>query len=164
MVLPASILLLYLLQSSRRAAQPALQCSGPHDMLTPQALYALSCTFYPSSQGSGTACSAAVPNAALVVLALYALYYTALEQFAGLSWGVLLALPMWLSATAFAQRVPYAWAWAIGVHALSWFVQARSVFWPCTARCLRMEVPCACSLALHRSTHVLHRRMFCLRL
>ena len=68
-----------------------------------------------------------MPNAALVLLALYALYYTALEPFAGLSWGVLLALPMWLSATAFAQRVPYAWAWAIGVHALSWFAQARPI-------------------------------------
>ena len=74
----------------------------------------------------GTARSAAVPNAAMVVLALYVLYYTAVEPFAGLSWGVLLALPMWLSATAFAQRVPYAWAWAIGVHAVSWFVQACS--------------------------------------
>ena len=69
-----------------------------------------------------------MPNAALVVLALYALYYTALEPFAGLSWGVLLALPMWLSATAFAQRVPYAWALAIGVHVLSWFAQARPLW------------------------------------
>ena len=59
------------------------------------------------------------------MLILYALYYTALEQIAGLSWGVLLGVPMWLTATAFYQHVPHAWAWALGLHILSWFLQVR---------------------------------------
>ncbi len=70
-------------------------------------------------------CSAAVINWGLLVLILYALYYTALEPAAGLSWGVLLGVPMWLTATAFCQHVPHAWAWALGLHILSWFLQVR---------------------------------------
>ena len=70
-------------------------------------------------------CSAAVINWGLLVLVLYALYYTALEPAAGLSWGVLLGAPMWLTATAFQQHVPHAWAWALGLHILSWFLQVQ---------------------------------------
>ena len=62
-------------------------------------------------------------NWGLLVLILYALYYTALEPAAGLSWGVLLGIPMWLTATAICQHVPHAWAWALGLHILSWFLQ-----------------------------------------
>ena len=102
------------------------------------------------AQYAGTARSAAVPNAAMVVLALYVLYYTALEPFAGLSWGVLLALPMWLSATAFAQRVPYAWAWAIGVHVVSWFVQARSGYCCASAWSRAWQVPQRLHLGMNR--------------
>lgn len=69
-------------------------------------------------------CSAAVLNWGLLVLILYALYYMILEPFAGATWGILLGIPMWLTATAFAQHVPYAWAWAIGLHILSWYLQA----------------------------------------
>ena len=69
------------------------------------------------------ACSAAVINWGLLVLVLYALYYTALEPVAGASWGALLGIPMWLTATAFYQHVPHAWAWALGLHILSWFAQ-----------------------------------------
>jgi len=69
--------------------------------------------------------SAAVINWGLLVLVLYALYYTALEPAAGLSWGVLLGAPMWLTATAFQQHVPHAWAWALGLHILSWFLQVE---------------------------------------
>ena len=68
-------------------------------------------------------------NWGLLVLILYALYYTALEPVAGLSWGVLLGIPMWLTATAFYQHVPHAWAWALGLHILSWFLQVRVL--PC---------------------------------
>lgn len=71
-------------------------------------------------------CSAAVLNWGLLVLILYALYYMALEPFAGATWGIFLGIPMWLTATAFAQHVPYAWAWAIGLHILSWYLQASS--------------------------------------
>ena len=70
-----------------------------------------------------SACSAAVINWGLLVLILYALYYTALEPVAGASWGTLLGIPMWLTATAFYQHVPHAWAWALGLHILSWFAQ-----------------------------------------
>ena len=70
-----------------------------------------------------SACSAAVINWGLLVLILYALYYTALEPVAGASWGALLGIPMWLTATAFYQHVPHAWAWALGLHILSWFAQ-----------------------------------------
>ena len=70
-------------------------------------------------------CSAAVINWGLLVLILYALYYVALEPGAGLSWGLLLAVPMWLTATAFYQHVPHAWAWALGLHILSWFLQVQ---------------------------------------
>lgn len=69
--------------------------------------------------------SAAVINWGLLVLILYALYYIALEPGAGFSWGLLLAAPMWLTATAFYQHVPHAWAWALGLHILSWFLQVR---------------------------------------
>ncbi len=64
-------------------------------------------------------------NWGLLVLILYALYYAALEPVAGLSWGVLLGVPMWLTATAFYQHVPHAWAWALGLHILSWFLQVH---------------------------------------
>ena len=30
---------------------------------------------------------------------------------------------MWLTATAFRQAVPHAWAWALGVHLFSWYMQ-----------------------------------------
>ena len=46
--------------------------------------------------------SLAVPNWPLVLLGLYAVYYAFLDPFAGLSWTLLLALPMWLAATAWA--------------------------------------------------------------
>ncbi|BDA43170.1 Uncharacterized endoplasmic reticulum membrane protein YGL [Coccomyxa sp. Obi] len=69
--------------------------------------------------------SAAVLNWGLLVLILYSLYYMALEPFAGATWGLLLGIPMWLTATAFAQYVPYAWAWAIGLHILSWYLQVE---------------------------------------
>ena len=100
----------------------------------------------------------------MVVLALYVLYYTAVEPFAGLSWGVLLALPMWLIATAFAQRVPYAWAWAIGVHVVSWFVQARyghccASPWSCAWKCHAPE-PCneQGALVLHNCVFAVYLR------
>lgn len=73
-------------------------------------------------------CSAAVVNWGLLVLILYTLYYMALEPFAGATWGLFLGIPMWLTATAFCQHVPYAWAWAAGLHVLSWFLQVIMPF------------------------------------
>lgn len=55
----------------------------------------------------------------------YTSYYVALEPVAGVTWGLLQALPTWILATLFEQRVPLAWLWALGLHALSWWVQVR---------------------------------------
>ncbi len=90
-------------------------------------------------------CSAAVLNWGALVLVLYGLYYTALEPFAGASWSGLLGVPMWLTATAFQQHVPHAWAWALGLHVLSWFVQVRGTPLPPAPRVPPAACcPCAC--------------------
>lgn len=36
-----------------------------------------------------------------------------------------MAIPMWGTAEAFQQHVPKAWAWALGLHLLSWVVQVH---------------------------------------
>ena len=88
------------------------------------------------------ACSAAVINWGLLVLVLYALYYIALEPVAGASWGALLGIPMWLTATAFCQHVPHAWAWALGLHILSWFAQVGHAPLACPSQlCASALVP-----------------------
>ena len=84
--------------------------------------------------------SAAVLNWGALVLAAYAAYYMALEPLAGGSWGLLLGMPMWLSATAFEQHVPHAWAWALGLHILSWFLQV------CAPACLSACQDCRKSM------------------
>lgn len=61
-------------------------------------------------------------NGSFVLLAAYAAYYVLLEPFAGLSWAALVAAPMWGLANA-ARAEPHAWAWAAGLHVLSWVVQ-----------------------------------------
>lgn len=63
-----------------------------------------------------------INGAALQCLA-YWLYYVTLEAFAGLSWGVCVAVPIWISATLFRTHVVHAWAWALGIHVLSWYMQ-----------------------------------------
>lgn len=68
-------------------------------------------------------CRSAVINGAFLSLVVYSLFYIGLEQFAGITWCLFTGVPCWLTATAFAQHVSYAWAWAIGVHALSWYFQ-----------------------------------------
>ena len=73
---------------------------------------------------------AAVLNGAALFIALYALYYTVLEPFAGTSWLVVVGLPMWISATYTYQHVPYGWAWSLGANILGWFMQARYLFHP----------------------------------
>lgn len=56
--------------------------------------------------------SAAVPNLAMAVTALYAAYYVALEPIAGTTWTTCMGVPMCLSATAFqAALAPDAWKW-----------------------------------------------------
>jgi hypothetical protein len=110
----------------RAAALGRLRCYCPPAPPCTHSLQPVLCFCQRCPDPCGRDCgSAAMPNGALVLLVLYTLFYTALEPVAGLTWGALLALPMWLTATAFQQRVPYAWAWALGVHALSWFAQAR---------------------------------------
>lgn len=80
-----------------------------------------------------------VLNWPFLVLGLYAVYYSFLDAFAGLSWTACLALPMWLAATAWAAGAgtgkagsPFFFlggrdlspaASAGLVHALSWAVQ-----------------------------------------
>ena len=68
-------------------------------------------------------CSQVVLNLSAVALLFYWAYYIILEWFAGLTWGLVLGGPMWLTATWFTAAVPHAWAWALGVHLLSWYAQ-----------------------------------------
>ena len=68
-------------------------------------------------------CSQVVLNLGAVALLFYWAYYIVLEWFAGLTWGLFLGAPMWLTATWFTAAVPHAWAWALGVHLLSWYAQ-----------------------------------------
>ena len=44
-----------------------------------------------------------MPNGAAVLVTVYGAYYLALEPAAGASWAVLVALPLYLSASAFWQ-------------------------------------------------------------
>lgn len=62
-------------------------------------------------------------NGAFFLVAAYGCYYILLERFAGLSWSLCIGLPIWISSEAFQQEVPNAWAWALGIHVLSWFMQ-----------------------------------------
>jgi len=62
-------------------------------------------------------------NGSFVLLAVYSLYYLTLEHFAGFTWTLFVALPLWGTAVAFRQVVPQAWSWAVGVHVLSWIMQ-----------------------------------------
>ena len=64
-------------------------------------------------------------NGAFVFLALYSLYYVLLEPFAGATWAVAMAVPLWATAEAFRDAVPTAWAWALGLHILSWVLQVH---------------------------------------
>lgn len=68
-------------------------------------------------------CRCAVLNGAFLGLVVYSLFYIGLEPFAGFTWCLFTGIPCWLSATAFSQHVPYAWAYATGVNALSWWAQ-----------------------------------------
>lgn len=38
-------------------------------------------------------------------------------------------LPLWAAANWFRSAVPDAWAWALGLHLLSWFVQIAVSGW-----------------------------------
>ncbi|EFN56276.1 hypothetical protein CHLNCDRAFT_145142 [Chlorella variabilis] len=62
-------------------------------------------------------------NGSFFLTAVYSLYYLMLEPFAGLTWTGLVALPLWALANWFRGAVPSAWAWALGLHAFSWFAQ-----------------------------------------
>ncbi|KAI8469789.1 MAG: hypothetical protein J3K34DRAFT_422805 [Monoraphidium minutum] len=62
-------------------------------------------------------------NAPLAASAAYALFYTALDPLAGLSWAAAVGLPLALSATAFERSVPHAGWWALGVQGVSWYMQ-----------------------------------------
>lgn len=62
-------------------------------------------------------------NGAFLGTLVYSLFYIGLEPFAGVTWSLSTGIPCWLTATAFMQHVPHAWAYAIAVHALSWYVQ-----------------------------------------
>ncbi|DBA91700.1 TPA: hypothetical protein ACH3X1_003300 [Trebouxia sp. C0004] len=65
----------------------------------------------------------AVLNGAFLGVVVYSLFYIGLEQFAGVTWCLSTGMPCWLTATAFSQHMPHAWAYAIGVHILSWWAQ-----------------------------------------
>ena len=68
-------------------------------------------------------CSQVVLNQSAFALLFYWAYYIVLERFAGLTWGLFLGAPLWLTATWFTATVPHAWAWALGVHLFSWYAQ-----------------------------------------
>ncbi|KAL3150730.1 hypothetical protein ABBQ32_000514 [Trebouxia sp. C0010 RCD-2024] len=65
----------------------------------------------------------AVLNGAFLGTLVYSLFYIGLEPFAGATWALSTGIPCWLTATAFMQHVPNAWAYAVALHALSWYVQ-----------------------------------------
>eukprot|EP00891_Asterochloris_glomerata_P003132 jgi/Astpho2/3132/Aster-03416 len=67
--------------------------------------------------------SQVVLNQSAFALLFYWAYYIVLERFAGLTWGLFLGAPLWLTATWFTATVPHAWAWALGVHLFSWYAQ-----------------------------------------
>ena len=72
---------------------------------------------------------------------IFTAYFTLLEPFGGLSWGVLLGLPLWLSATYTYQHVDRAWAWAIGTNSVGWFMQVQpSPCYSCPGQCLAAAV------------------------
>ena len=72
----------------------------------------------------------AVFNAAfLMFVCAWVPFFTALEPVAGLSWGALLAVPMWLSATWFQAHVAKAWAWSLIPNLTGWVMQARGLCW-----------------------------------
>lgn len=62
-------------------------------------------------------------NGSFFLAAAYSLYYLALEPVAGGSWTAFVGLPLWAAANWFRASVPDAWAWALGLHLLSWFAQ-----------------------------------------
>lgn len=61
----------------------------------------------------------------LAAVLAYSLYYTlALDPFAGLCWTATVGAPLWLGAVHLWRSLPQtAWQWALGIHALSWFLQ-----------------------------------------
>ena len=66
----------------------------------------------------------AVPTPAMLITALYAAYYVALEPIAGTTWVACVGAPMCLTATAFqAWAAPSAWVYALAVHAFCWIAQ-----------------------------------------
>lgn len=69
------------------------------------------------------ACRCAILNGTFLGTLVYTLFYIGLEPFAGVTWALSTGIPCWLTATAFMQHVPHAWAYAVAVHALSWYVQ-----------------------------------------
>lgn len=67
--------------------------------------------------------SGAAVNLPLAFFLAYAVFYTALEPFAGLTWSALVGLPLTLTATAFQAQVPNAGWYALGVQVVSWYMQ-----------------------------------------
>lgn len=71
-----------------------------------------------------TVAESAVPTPAMLLTALYAAYYVALEPIAGTMWTACVGAPMCLTATAFqAWAAPSAWVYALAVHAFCWVAQ-----------------------------------------
>lgn len=107
------------LQASTHGYSAALTCC-------PAALLCTHCDLYCEPHCDELLpCRYLVFNGSFVLLAAYSLYYLTLEPFAGLTWGALVALPMWGTANAVCAALPCAWGWAIGLHVLSWVVQVR---------------------------------------
>ena len=49
--------------------------------------------------------SSLVPNAALILVTTYSAFYLVLEPLAGLTWALVIGLPLWLTATTWMTMV-----------------------------------------------------------
>lgn len=65
----------------------------------------------------------AIPNASLGLIAAYSVYYMVLDLFAGVTWTIVVGIPIWISSEAFRANVTDAWVWALGLHVFAWFMQ-----------------------------------------
>ena len=73
-------------------------------------------------------CRGYVVNLAFVGFCFYAVYYTLLEPFAGLTWTFISGVPaMWTYNMLQQHAYSYAWAIGLGAHVLGWFMQVGVV-------------------------------------
>ncbi|EFJ51084.1 hypothetical protein VOLCADRAFT_57524 [Volvox carteri f. nagariensis] len=77
----------------------------------------------PTWLGPAWAAALQPTNPAFLLVAAYSAFYLALDLFAGTTWALVVGLPLAWTATAFTAAIPRAWAWALSVHVLGWYMQ-----------------------------------------